>query len=314
MPRILIGASSFGAVDPAPLERLRQAGLDVLQNPYGRRLTEEELMELLPGVVGLIAGLEPLKASVLERSSLRVISRSGTGMSNVDVDAARRLGIEVRNTPDATTSAVAELTLAAALTLLRQTVPMNAELHEGRWTRVAGAQLEGKTVVVIGFGRIGRRVAELLLAFRARVVAVDPVATVPDPRVTLASLTDALPVADMVTVHASGAETILGKTELYRLKRGAFVLNASRGDVVGEDALCEALDTGQVAGAWVDAFRDEPYTGPLSRYPQVLLTPHVGSFTLECRRRMEMEAVDNLIDALRHAGRGEHEDGVRDAR
>ena len=301
MPRILIGASSFGAVDPAPLERLRQAGLDVLQNPYGRRLTEEELMELLPGVVGLIAGLEPLKASVLERSSLRVISRSGTGMSNVDVDAARRLGIEVRNTPDATTSAVAELTLAAALTLLRQTVPMNAELHEGRWTRVAGAQLEGKTVVVIGFGRIGRRVAELLLAFRARVVAVDPVATVPDPRVTLASLTDALPVADMVTVHASGAETILGKTELYRLKRGAFVLNASRGDVVGEDALCEALDTGQVAGAWVDAFRDEPYTGPLSRYPQVLLTPHVGSFTLECRRRMEMEAVDNLIDALRDA-------------
>ena len=301
MPRILIGASSFGAVDTAPLERLRQAGFDVMQNPYGRRLTEEELLELLPGVVGLIAGLEPLKASVLERSSLRVISRSGTGMSNVDVDAARRLGIEVRNTPDATTSAVAELTLAAALTLLRQTIPMNAELHAGRWTRVAGAQLEGKTVVVIGFGRIGRRVAELLLAFRARVVAVDPGATVPDPRVTLASLTDALPVADMVTVHASGAETILGKTELYRLKRGALVLNASRGDVVGEDALCEALDTGQVAGAWVDAFRDEPYTGPLSRYPQVLLTPHVGSFTLECRRRMEMEAVDNLIDALRDA-------------
>ena len=297
-PRVLIGPSSFGVVDAAPLERLRAAGFDVQENPFGRKLTERELIDLLPGVVGLIAGLEPLNGSVLEQSELRAISRSGAGMSNVDLDAARRLGIVVRSTPDAPTTAVAELTLAAMLALLRQIVPMNVDLHAGRWTRLAGAQVEGKTVAVVGFGRIGRRVAQLLTAFGARVIAVDPCVSTVDPPIEFASLTEALPLADIVTLHASGDRTILGKTDLLRLRPGAFVLNGGRGGLVDEAALCEALDSGHVAGAWIDAFIDEPYSGPLTRYPQLLLTPHIGSFTVECRRRMEMEAVDNLLDAL----------------
>lgn len=298
LPRILIGPSSFGVVDPAPIERLREAGFEVQQNPFGRRLTERELIDLLPGVVGLIAGLEPLTGSVLEQSDLRAISRSGVGVSNVDLDAARRLGVVVRNTPDVTTSAVAELTVAAMLALLRQIPRMNADLHEGRWTRVAGAQIEGKTVAVIGFGSIGRRVAELLLAFGARVIAVDPHAGAVDSPIALAPLSEALPIADIITLHASGSDTILGKTELLELKRGALVLNAARGGLVDEEALCSMLDTNHVSGAWIDVFSDEPYTGALSKYPQILLTPHVGSFTVECRRRMEMQAVENLIEAL----------------
>lgn len=297
-PRILIGPSSFAAVDVAPLQRLRDAGFDVLQNPFGRKLSVDELTELLPGVIGLVAGLEPLSRAVLERSTLRAISRCGAGMSNVDLDAAHRLGIAVRNTPDAPTTAVAELTVGAMLTLLRQIVRMNADLHDARWTRIAGAQLEGRTVVVVGFGRVGRRVAKLLLAFGAKVIAVDPDVDRIDPPIELVSLRDALPVADIVTLHASGDETILGKAELLRLKPGALVLNCGRGGLLDEEALCEALNSGHVAGAWIDAFRDEPYTGPLTRYPQVLLTPHVGSFTVECRRRMEMEAVENLLEAL----------------
>lgn len=296
--RILIGPSSFGVVDPAPLERLRAAGFDVQQNPFGRKLTERELIERLPGVVGLIAGLESLKGSVLEQSELRAISRSGAGMSNVDLDAARRLGIVVRSTPDAPTTAVAELTLGAMVALLRQIAPTNADLHAGRWTRPVGAQIEGKTVAVVGFGRIGRRVAQLLTAFGARVIAVDPHVSADAPPIELATLTDVLPLADIVTLHASGDTTILGKTELLRVKPGAFVLNCGRGGLIDELALCEALDSGHVAGAWIDAFLDEPYSGPLARYPQVLLTPHIGSFTVECRRRMEMEAVENLLDAL----------------
>lgn len=301
-PRVLIGPSSFGVVDAAPLERLREAGFDVRQNPFGRQLTERELIDLLPGVVGLIAGLEPLKGLVLERSELRAISRSGAGMSNVDLDAARRLGIVVRNTPDAPTGAVAELTLAALLALLRQIVPMSVDLHAGRWTRLVGAQIEGKTVAVVGFGRIGRRIAQLLTAFGARVIAVDPHVITVDPPIELASLADALPVADIVTLHASGDMTILGAAELRCLKPGALVLNCGRGGLVDEEALCGALDSGHVAGAWLDTFRDEPYTGPLSRYPQVLLTPHIGSLTVECRRRMEMEAVENLLEALGTVG------------
>jgi D-3-phosphoglycerate dehydrogenase len=302
MPRILIGPSSFGVVDGAPLQRLRAAGFDVLENPFGRKLTKQELIELLPGTIGLVAGLEPLDRAVLEHSELRVISRCGAGMSNVDLETAHRLGIAVRSTPDAPTAAVAELTVAAMLALLRQVVQMNADLHDGRWTRLPGAQIEGRTVVVVGFGRIGQRVAKLLLAFGAQVIAVDPNVERIDTPITLANLTDALPLADIVTLPASGEETILGKTELHRLKSGAVVLNCGRGGLLDEAALCESLDSGHIAGAWIDAFCDEPYSGPLTQYPQVLLTPHIGSFTVECRRRMEMEAVKNLLEALEGAG------------
>lgn len=296
--KVLIGPSSFGVVDAAPIRRLRSAGFDIQQNPFGRKLTQEELVALLPGIVGLVAGLEPLNESVLKQSQLRAISRSGVGMSNVDLEAAKRLGIAVRNTPDAPTAAVAELTLGAMLALLRQIIPMTIDMHAGRWTRLPGAQLEGKTVVIVGFGRVGRRVAGLLLAFGAKVIAVDPQMHTAEPPVERLSLGEALPRADIVTVHASGEDAILGQAELLVLKPGAFVLNCGRGGLVDEEALCSAVDSGRVAGAWVDAFSDEPYSGPLTRYPQILLTPHVGSFTVECRRRMEMEAVENLLDAL----------------
>ena len=298
MPRILIGPSSFGVVDAAPLERLTAAGFAVQPNPFGRKLTEQELTALLPGVVGLVAGLEPLNASVLKQSDLRAISRSGVGMSNVDLDAAKRLGIVVRNTPDAPTAAVAELTLGAMLALLRQIVPMSADLHAGRWTRSPGAQLEGRTVAVVGFGRIGRRVSALLLAFGAKVIAIDPHVHAVEPPIELLSLGEALRRADIVTVHASGEDAVLRQAELLLLKPGALVLNGGRGGLVEEKALCAALESGRVAGAWIDTFHDEPYSGPLTRYSQVLLTPHVGSFTVECRRRMEMEAVENLLNAL----------------
>ena len=298
MRRILIGPSTFGSLRATPLDRLRDKGFDVVPNPFGRTIAEPELLALLPGVTGLIAGLEPLTRSVLERSELRVISRCGAGMSNVDVDAARQLGIAVRNTPDAPTSAVAELAIAAMLALLREIVPVNAALHAGQWIRPPGAQLEDRTVVIIGFGRIGRRIANVLLAFGAHVIAVDPDVDRVDPPIELATLAGALPRADIVAVHASGEATILGSAELRLLKRTALVLNGGRGGLVDEAALCDALESGRVAGAWIDVFRDEPYRGPLTKYPQALLTPHIGSLTAECRGRMEMEAVENLLDAL----------------
>lgn len=297
MSRILVGPSTFGSLNAAPLDRLREAGFEVVRNLFGRTLSEAELRELLPGVTGLIAGLEPLRGAVLEQSNLRVISRCGAGVSNVDVEAARRLGIAVRSTPDAPTSAVAEVSLAAMLVLLRQMVPMNAALHQGQWTRLPGAQLEGRTVAVVGFGRIGQRVARLLLSFGANVIAVDPHVERAEAPIELASLADALPRADIVAMHASGDAAILGPNELRRMKRGALVLNGSRGGLIDEAALCEALESGHVAGAWIDVFSEEPYHGPLTQYPQVLLTPHIGSLTAECRSRMEMEAVDNLLEA-----------------
>lgn len=297
MKKILIAPSSFGAVDNAPLERLQQTGAQIIQNPYKRKLTKEELYSLLPGVVGLIAGLEPLTRDVLERSQLKVISRCGVGLSNVDLEAAAKLGIVVRSTPDAPTTAVAELTVGAMLMLLRMVGWMDRDFHGGQWNKKIGVQLEGKTVVIVGFGRIGQKVASLLAPFEVKPIAVDPFRS-NCGRVPVLPLHEALPMADLVTLHCSGEACILGEKEFRLLKRGAFVLNAARGGLIDERALLESLNDGRIAGAWLDAFDEEPYRGPLTSYPQVILTPHVGSYTQECRRRMELEAVNNLLVAL----------------
>lgn len=297
--KILIGPSSFGAEDRAPLERLLLAGCEVVDNPFKRRLTKGELLDLLDEkTTGLVAGLEPLDREVLQKSRLQVISRCGSGLSNVDLTAANELGIAVYSTPAAPTTAVAELTLATMLSLLRMIPQMDRDLHEGRWTKKIGLQLEGKTVVIVGLGRIGRRVASLLAAFGTRVLAVDPYETPEAAGMPLIPLEQALPQADIVTLHCSGESCLLGRKEFELVKPGAFVLNAARGGVIDETALLEGLRTGRIAGAWLDTFEREPYDGPLRNGPNVLLTPHVGSYTRECRKRMEMEAVENLIAGL----------------
>ncbi|MDP2905702.1 MAG: NAD(P)-dependent oxidoreductase [Candidatus Omnitrophota bacterium] len=301
--KILVSTSTFAAVDLGPLDLLKNLGMEVVLNPFGRKLTKAEIIALLmPDVCGLVAGLETLDEEVLKASSLKVISRVGAGISNIDLDAARRLGIKVFSTPDAPTSAVAELTLGAMLWLLRSISLMDRELHEDRWQKILGAQLEGKTVAVIGYGRIGRRVAELVKAFGAHVICVDPAVRADAGCAKVLPLDRALAVADIITIHVSGEQEIIGPKEFALMKKGVLVLNAARGGVVNEGLLMKALDEKKVIGAWLDTFFEEPYQGPLVKYPQVLLTPHVGSFTAECRKRMEMEAIENLLCGLREAG------------
>lgn len=298
--KILIGPSSFAATDKTPLNRLIAAGYEVIDNPYKRKLTKKELLELLtPEVIGLVAGLEPLDREVLQHSQLKVVSRVGSGLASVDLTAAQELGIEVCSTPHGPTAAVAELTLGALLGLLRMIPLMDRELHAGRWTKKIGVQLEGKTVAVIGFGRIGRRVAELLAPFKVKLLVVDPhlPAEVVGDFIRL-PLPEALMKADIVMLHCSGEECLIGQREFDLMKPGIFILNVARGGLINEEALVKALKDGKVAGAWLDTFKDEPYSGPLQEFHHVVLTPHVGSYTLECRKQMETEAVDNLLHAL----------------
>lgn len=296
--KVLIGPSSFAEANQTPLVKLKEAGVEVISNPYGRKLTKDELCALLPGVVGHIAGLESLTRDVLEHSQLRVISRCGVGLSNVDVKAAADLGIAVRFTPDAPTTAVAELTIGAMISLMRLIPQMDRDLHGGRWVKQVGVQLEGKTVLIIGFGRIGRKVARLLRSFSVRLLAVDPACKGIVEGVQILPLAAGLPQADLISVHASGDDEIFGEEEFTLIKPGTFLLNAGRGGLVNESCLLRALDNGAVAGAWLDAYLCEPYRGPLIHCPQVILTPHIGSYSIECRPRMEMEAVENLLAAL----------------
>ncbi len=296
--KVLIGPSSFAELDREPLDKLIDQGFEVIHNPFHRKLTPPELKDLLNGVAGLIAGLETLDREVLSESDLKVISRCGIEMSNVDLETADELGIAVRNTPDAPTLAVAEMTIGAMIGLLRMIPVMSDELHNKKWAKKIGFQLSEKTVAVIGFGRIGRCVGKLLQPFNVKLLAVDPGLEGTIEQTPIISLDEALSKADIITLHMGGSAKVLGERELSLMKEGVFVLNAARGTVVDEAALVKALDNGRVAGAWIDTFTQEPYTGPLTEYPQVILTPHVGSYSRECRKRMEMEAVENLISAF----------------
>jgi len=297
--KVFIGPSSFGAEDQRPLICLKDAGFEIIKNSYKRRLTKEELLKFLTDdVAGLIAGLETIDREVLEKTNLKAISRCGAGISNVDLEAAKEFGIKVCYTPFGPTTAVAELTVAALLSLLRSVHIMNSDLHRGQWTKITGHQLEGKTVAIVGFGRIGRKVASLLASFGVKILAVDMNSAEMVDGVKFCSLKKAVAEADIISVHISGNEEVIGKNEFELMKEGAFLLNAARGEVINEDALIQALESGKIQGAWLDTFVNEPYSGRLQKYPQVLLTPHVGSYTVEGRANMEMDTVHNLIAAF----------------
>ena len=295
--KVLIGPSSFAESDALPLERLEQAGMEIVPNPYKRRYVKEEIMRLLEGVDGLVAGLEPLDREVLKsaKKSLKVISRCGAGMSNVDQSAASEFGIKVFNTPNGPTEAVAEMTVGCLLAVMRQVSQMNASLHAGSWDKRIGFQLQGKTVAIVGYGRIGRRVAELLKPFGVDLLVVDPHVT----DVPSVSLAEALPVSDVILLHLSGETCVLDAAAFSVMKRGVFLCNAARGGAVDEAALVAALESGDVAGAWLDALPKEPYSGALQHFEQVMLTPHVASYTVEGRLNMELECVENLLRGLR---------------
>ena len=300
----MITTSSFGQTDSAPLAKLKDLGYRVVLNPHGRRLDEEEVSRLLQEhrPVGLVAGVEPLTSAVLEKAApwLKVISRCGTGLESVDLEAAEKLDIIVTNTPDATTVPVAELTLGLMLAVLRGLHVSDRSIRESRWERPMGSLLQGKTVGIIGCGRIGIYLAKSLLALGCRVLGYDPV--IPGVKcIEFRELAVLLRESDLVTLHmpySAANHHFINQKRIESMKKGAFLINASRGGLIDEEALYQALKNGHLAGAALDTFAQEPYRGPLKDLQNVLLTAHIGSYAREARVIMEAEAVDKLLDHL----------------
>lgn len=299
--KIAIGPSSFSSADNTPMELLQKSGAEIRPNPYSRRLTEDEIIEQLREIDGLIAGLEPLNRKVLESSpGLKAIARVGIGMDNVDIEAAGELGIKVSNTPDGPTSAVAEMCLAALLTLGRQLIAFYTDMHKGIWEKRIGSSISGIKILFIGYGRIGRKFAELLSPFQPEILVFDPYinsSTLKNGEKPV-SLDEGIKEARVISLHASSTDVILGKDAFNIMKKGVILLNSARGELIEEKALIDGLSDGTVSHAWIDAFCTEPYKGPLVGLKQVLLTPHVSTYTLQCRREMEEEAVRNLMRDL----------------
>jgi D-3-phosphoglycerate dehydrogenase len=298
---IAIATSSFAQADPAPRKMLEQAGVEIKDNPWGRKMTQEEIIDHLQGVHGLLAGLEPLNRDVLSTAKdLKALARIGIGMDNVDMEAARELGIKVSNTPDGPTRAVAELTISCLLSLCRQVPQMNADMHAGKWNKVISLGLKGTPVLFIGYGRIGRAVAELLRPFEPHIMVCDPCLESDDTcqGVERVSLEQGLAKARVISMHAGGSDVILDATAFSKMQDGVILLNSARAGLVDEESLIEALDSGKVSGAWLDVFWNEPYKGALQNRANVLMTPHVCTYTKQCRKGMETEAVENLLNDL----------------
>jgi D-3-phosphoglycerate dehydrogenase len=304
--KVLITTSSFSLGNFAQAKSLHDAGISLEMNPHGRRLSEDEIAELVAtDVIAILAGLEPLTDRVLSNAkSLRVIARCGTGLDSVDLLAASRLGIDVFNTPDAPTQAVAELTIAHMLNSLRHISTTDSNMRSGKWTPTMGSLLATKTVGLIGVGRIGSAVAKLAQAFGTRVIGFDPVVSSHNS-VELLSLDEVLNQADIVSLHVpinDQTHHILNANTISRMKPGSIVVNVSRGGLIDESALHDALKSQHLSGAALDCFEDEPYSGPLLQLPGVHVTAHMGSYARETRDLMEVEASTNLVNGLRKRG------------
>jgi len=300
---IAITTSNFNMENPL-LEEFRSDGWDVVRSQYGRRLTEEEITGLLSDgeVTGMVAGVEPLTAAVFDANpQLKAISRCGTGFDSVDLPAAEERGIVCVNTPQAPAAAVSEMTMAMILAALRRIPQTDRRIREGTWKAEMGSLLSRRTVGVVGLGRVGRRVADLVSAFGADVFYYDPlVATAEYDRVL--SVKELAASVDLLTIHtplAPDTRNLISAEVINALPDGAVVVNSARGGIMDEDALAAALASGRIDAAALDVFAEEPYTGPLCGFDNVVLTAHMGSYAKEARQLMESEALLNLLNAVR---------------
>jgi D-3-phosphoglycerate dehydrogenase len=293
---------------PEGAERLRRAGCRVIYLGGARDAAEVERVMAAEPIHAVISRTVDLTARAIDACpTLRVVSKHGVGVSNIDVSACTRRGIPVYVTPGANAQSVAELTIALMLAAARKVAWMDREIRQGRWPRAQdGIELCGRTLGLVGFGQVGRRVSEVALAIGMTVRAFDtaPIDSPPNSRVDLASsLEDLLASSDVLSLHVpltAGTRGMIGANELARLPAGAILVNTARGEVLDEPALVDALRSGRLVAAGLDTTCEEPIgpASPLVTLPNVVLTPHVGGSTPAALAAMAAGAANNVIGYL----------------
>lgn len=299
--KVFVSTHPFGANNDAPIDLLKKNNIDVSLNPYGRKITREELIENIKDVDGLIAGTEKIDKEVLAHApNLKIISRVGIGLDSISFKDVLDRNILLTYTPEAVTRAVAELTLANMLNLARSIININNDLKEGRWNRIIGYELSTLTIGIIGFGRVGRTVAKLLRGFDCRILAND---LAPDDEIgsyydiTFCKKEEIYKNADIITLHVPKTpltDNMITLREMQLMKRTASLINTSRGGIINEDDLFEALKEGEIASAAIDVYNKEPYEGPLAGLENIILTSHSGSCSTRARHLMEFTAASEI--------------------
>ena len=305
MPKVLITTVPFADKDNSPLELLESNNIEYLINPLNRKLTADELADMVADFDAIIAGTEEISEKVMDRSTkLKHISRVGIGLDSVDLLAAEKQGIKVSYTPDAPAPAVAELTIGMMLSLLRSTHVSNSQMHQGQWYRFFGRRLSSITIGVIGVGRIGIGVIEHLQGFGSPKILANDVSDVPHELnlpVHWVDKDEILKKSDIVTLHlplTGATKNLIKKEQLLMMKQDAIIINTSRGGIINENDLYSVMQSGHLSGAAIDVFEKEPYDGPLKEIERCLLTAHMGSMSIDCRTRMEVEATEEVVRFL----------------
>ncbi len=305
--RVLIAAPDFGRTGDEALRLLREANCAIIPNPNNTRLSEEALIALIVDADAIIAGTEPITVRVLDAAPrLKVIARRGVGVDSVDVAAATARGIPVAITAGVLTDAVADHAMALLLSVARRIPQLDRLVKAGGWDRAPTADVHGKTLGIVGFGAIGRAVARRAAGFGMRMLAFDiapDAAAAASLGVALCDLETLLRESDFVTLHVAltpATRGMINDAALRQMKPTAFLINTSRGAVVDEAALLQALREGRLAGAGLDVFHDEPVRDrALVGLDQVVATPHVASHTAETLVRMERSCAEAVLAAVR---------------
>jgi len=306
MPKVFISTTSFSQFSKKPLELMESEGLTINLNDKGRKLSENEIITALNGYDSVIAGTETYNENVLKRlPNLKVISRLGVGIDNIDLEFVKRKNIKVYKTQTTPAPAVAELTLGMILDLLRKISFQNNQLKNGTWKKNMGSLLSGKTLGIVGLGTIGKNLVEITQGFGLKYLAHDiqqDEGFVEKYKIKYCKLNELLASSDVVSIHLNLSEetnNLIDSDALNYMKRNAVLINTSRGEVIDEVALVKALDENNIAGVGLDVYRKEPYNGPLTNYNNVVTTPHIGAYAKEIRMIMELEAAQNLIEGLK---------------
>ncbi|WP_052890120.1 phosphoglycerate dehydrogenase [Thermogemmatispora carboxidivorans] len=304
---VLVTSRSFGVDDASLREDLEAAVKEVRYNPYGRALTLEELRRAVGDVDGIIAGSEKIDASVFAAAPrLRVIARYGVGVDNIDLAAAREHGVVVTNAPGANAEAVAELTIGFLFALSRSLSRIDRAVHAGQWPSLQGHEVGGKVVGLLGLGRIGQGVARRALALGCTVMAYDPCinqAFVDNYKVHVAPLNEVVAQAHFLSLHLPlTAETrgLVDRSLLERMRPGSYLINTARGELLVEEDLLWALESGPLRGAALDTLCDEPPPAdhPFLGREDIILTSHVGAHTTEAARAVGRIALSELLAVL----------------
>jgi D-3-phosphoglycerate dehydrogenase len=307
---VLVTARAFLTSGKWAQKMLEEAGCRILTSPQPGPLPEDELLSSLSGCDAVIASSDPYTARIFEAlPSLKLVARCGVGIDSVDLEAATAMGVVVTNTPGAMTEAVADHAFALLLAIARRIPEADTLMRSGDWKGVLGASVYGKTLGIIGFGQIGQAVARRATGFLMRILAYDPpLQALPPPQCPLGAeytdLENLLMQSDFISLHAPCTPDTVGlikAAQLSKMKPTAYLINTARGALVDEIALLDALERGQIAGAAIDTYQEEPLPKdhPLRRAPRCVLTPHIASQTPEAAHAMCQDCVQSVLSLLR---------------